>query len=411
MGLTFTVLLIAAAGLLCLGVVIGIALSRRERRAATSAADLAGLAGTDTAVPVLAALRSTVVVLDDDDEVLRASASAYTFNIVRDDAVVEPTVVAMVSRVRASGRAQDAAVTVARGRVPGAGQFHLQVRVAGIGRGRVLILIEDHTAARRVEAMRRDFVANVSHELKTPVGAIQLLAETVEAGADDPDFVRDYSGRMRKEARRLGVLVQEIIELTRLQEGDALAEPEVVDIDDVVAEAVDRVRVEADGSQIDLVTGGTQGLRVRGDSALITTAVRNLLDNAIRYSEPRTRVSVGVSLDPEHSDIVRIAVVDQGIGIPKEEQERVFERFYRVDKARSRATGGTGLGLSIVKHVAADHGGTVELWSAPGRGSTFTLVLPRLPEGESGHHEPAAGGSGEAGAADDAADQLPRSAS
>ena len=411
MGLTFTVLLIAAAGLLCLGVVIGIALSRRERRAATSAADLAGLAGTDTAVPVLAALRSTVVVLDDDDEVLRASASAYTFNIVRDDAVVEPTVVAMVSRVRASGRAQDAAVTVARGRVPGAGQFHLQVRVAGIGQGRVLILIEDHTAARRVEAMRRDFVANVSHELKTPVGAIQLLAETVEAGADDPAFVRDYSGRMRKEARRLGVLVQEIIELTRLQEGDALAEPEVVDIDDVVAEAVDRVRVEADGSQIDLVTGGTQGLRVRGDSALITTAVRNLLDNAIRYSEPRTRVSVGVSLDPEHSDIVRIAVVDQGIGIPKEEQERVFERFYRVDKARSRATGGTGLGLSIVKHVAADHGGTVELWSAPGRGSTFTLVLPRLPEGESGHHEPAAGGSGEAGAADDAADQLPRSAS
>ena len=410
MGLTFTVLLIAAAGLLCLGVVIGIALSRRERRAATSAADLAGLAGTDTAVPVLAALRSTVVVLDDDDEVLRASASAYTFNIVRDDAVVEPTVVAMVSRVRASGRAQDAAVTVARGRVPGAGQFHLQVRVAGIGRGRVLILIEDHTAARRVEAMRRDFVANVSHELKTPVGAIQLLAETVEAGADDPDFVRDYSGRMRKEARRLGVLVQEIIELTRLQEGDALAEPEVVEIDDVVAEAVDRVRVEADGSQIDLVTGGTQGLRVRGDSALITTAVRNLLDNAIRYSEPRTRVSVGVSLDPEHSDIVRIAVVDQGIGIPKEEQERVFERFYRVDKARSRDTGGTGLGLSIVKHVAADHGGTVELWSAPGRGSTFTLVLPRLPEGESGHHEPAAGGSGEAGAADDAADQLPRSA-
>ena len=326
MGLTVTVLLLAAAALTCLGVAIGVALSRRERRSATSAADLAGLAGTDTAVPVLAALRSTVVVLDDDDEVLRASASAYTFNIVRDDAVIEPTVVAMVGRVRASGQAQDAAVTVARGRVAGAGQFHLQVRVAGIGQGRVLILIEDHPAARRVEAMRRDFVANVSHELKTPVGAIQLLAETVEAGADDPDFVRDYSGRMRKEARRLGVLVQEIIELTRLQEGDALAEPEVVDVDDVVAEAVDRVRVEANGRQITLVAGGTKGLRVRGDAALIPTAVRNLLDNAIRYSEPRTRVSVGVSLDAEDPDIVRIAVVDQGIGIPKEEQERVFER-------------------------------------------------------------------------------------
>ena len=402
MGPIVTVLLVAAAAALVgLGVVIGVVLSRRERRAATSAADLAGLAGTDTTVPVLAALRSTVVVLDDDDEVLRASAAAYTFNIVRDDAVVEPTVAAMVNRVRASGQAQDAAVTVSRGRVPGAGQFHLQVRVAGIGQGRVLILIEDHTAARRVEAMRRDFVANVSHELKTPVGAIQLLAETVEAGADDPDFVRDYSGRMRKEARRLGVLVQEIIELTRLQEGDALAEPEVVDIDDVVAEAVDRVRVEADGRQIALVAGGTKGLRVRGDAALITTAVRNLLDNAIRYSEPRTRVSVGVSLDAEDPDIVRIAVVDQGIGIPKEEQERVFERFYRVDKARSRATGGTGLGLSIVKHVAADHGGTVELWSAPGRGSTFTLVLPRLGEGEPVEGESVGSGTVGIGSAQD----------
>ena len=405
MGPIVTVLLVAAAALVGLGVVIGVVLSRRERRAATSAADLAGLAGTDTTVPVLAALRSTVVVLDDDDEVLRASAAAYTFNIVRDDAVVEPTVAAMVNRVRASGQAQDAAVTVSRGRVPGAGQFHLQVRVAGIGQGRVLILIEDHTAARRVEAMRRDFVANVSHELKTPVGAIQLLAETVEAGADDPDFVRDYSGRMRKEARRLGVLVQEIIELTRLQEGDALAEPEVVDIDDVVAEAVDRVRVEADGRQITLVAGGTRGLQVRGDAALITTAVRNLLDNAIRYSEPRTQVSVGVSLDAEDPDIVRIAVVDQGIGISKEEQERVFERFYRVDKARSRATGGTGLGLSIVKHVAADHGGTVELWSAVGRGSTFTLVLPRLPEGEPVEDEPAGGGDAADGAGDDTADE------
>ena len=365
----------------------------------------------DGLVPVLAALRSTVVVLDDDDEVLRASATAYTYNIVRDDEVCEPRVAEMVARVRAGGDPEDVELAVARGRVAGAGQFHLHVRVAAIGRGRVLVLIEDRTAAKRLEDMRRDFVANVSHELKTPVGAIQLLAETVEAGADDPDFVRDYSGRMRKEARRLGVLVQEIIELTRLQEGDALAEPEVVDIDDVVAEAVDRVRVEADGRQITLVAGGTRGLQVRGDAALITTAVRNLLDNAIRYSEPRTRVSVGVSLDAEDPDIVRIAVVDQGIGISEEEQERVFERFYRVDKARSRATGGTGLGLSIVKHVAADHGGTVELWSAVGRGSTFTLVLPRLPEGEPVEDEPAGGGDGSAGgdaadgAGDDTADE------
>ena len=385
----------------------------------------------DGLVPVLAALRSTVVVLDDDDEVLRASATAYTYNIVRDDEVCEPRVAEMVARVRAGGDPEDVELAVARGRVAGAGQFHLHVRVAAIGRGRVLVLIEDRTAAKRLEDMRRDFVANVSHELKTPVGAIALLAETVEGAVDDPGLVRNYIGRIRKESARLGVLVEEIIELSRLQEGDALVEPDDVDLDAVVAEAIDRVRTEAESKEVALVSGGTPGLHVRGDAALITTAVRNLLDNAIRYSDPRTRVSVGISIDRTGAgdadgaggasgagddaggaggadgaggaggsgsasgaegaegaegaaaagsadELVRIAVVDQGIGIAKEAQERVFERFYRVDKARSRATGGTGLGLSIVKHVAADHGGTVELWSTPGRGSTFTLVLPRL---------------------------------
>ena len=383
-------------------------------------------------VPVLAALRSTVVVLDDDDEVLRASSAAYTFNIVRDDEVCEPRVAEMVARVRAGGDPEDAELTVARGRVDGAGHFYLYVRVAAIGRGRILVLIDDRTAAKRLEDMRRDFVANVSHELKTPVGAIALLAETVEGAVDDPDLVRNYIGRIRKESARLGVLVQEIIELSRLQEGDALVEPDDVDLDAVVAEAIDRVRTEAESKEVTLVAGGTPGLHVRGDAALVTTAVRNLLDNAIRYSGPRTRVSVGLSVDEaggsgvagatdgadsaDRADgadsadstdgadlggsqaaaaesagdqLVRIAVVDQGIGIAKEAQERVFERFYRVDKARSRATGGTGLGLSIVKHVAADHGGTVELWSTPGRGSTFTLVLPRLIPDQPDESDPA----------------------
>ena len=400
-------------------------------------------------VPVLAALRSTVVVLDDDDEVLRASSAAYTFNIVRDDEVCEPRVAEMVARVRAGGDPEDAELTVARGRVDGAGHFYLYVRVAAIGRGRILVLIDDRTAAKRLEDMRRDFVANVSHELKTPVGAIALLAETVEGAVDDPGLVRNYIGRIRKESARLGVLVEEILELSRLQEGDARVEPADVDLDAVVAEAIDRVRTEAESKEVTLVAGGTPGLHVRGDAALVTTAVRNLLDNAIRYSGPRTRVSVGLSVDeaggsgvagatdgadsadradgadsadstdgadlggsqaaaaePAGDQLVRIAVVDQGIGIAKEAQERVFERFYRVDKARSRATGGTGLGLSIVKHVAADHGGTVELWSTPGRGSTFTLVLPRLipdqPDQASAGPEPeaaAAVASGAAGAA------------
>ena len=366
MGTTWLLIVVALVGV-AVGTAAGVAFGLSERDRRRLQAPTPELTAEDPIVPVLAALRSAVVVLDSDDEILRASAAAYTYNVVGQDAVSEPRVAQMVARVRAT-----------RGRVAGSGQFFLHVRVAGIGRGRVLVLIDDRTAVKRVEDMRRDFVVNISHELKTPVGAIALLAETIEDNADDAEVVRNFAGRMSKESRRLGVLVQEIIELSRLQEGDALASPEDVDLDAVVAESVDRVRVAAEAREITLVSGGTKGLMVRGDAALIATAVRNLLDNAIRYSDPRTRVSVGVSVDPSDSDLVRIAVVDQGIGISKEDQERVFERFFRVDKARSRVTGGTGLGLSIVKHVAADHGGTVELWSTPGRGSTFTLVLPRL---------------------------------
>lgn len=377
MGTTWLLIVVALVGV-AVGTAAGVAFGLSERDRRRLQAPTPELTAEDPIVPVLAALRSAVVVLDSDDEILRASAAAYTYNVVGQDAVSEPRVAQMVVRVRATGVAEDADLAVARGRVAGSGQFFLHVRVAGIGRGRVLVLIDDRTAVKRVEDMRRDFVVNISHELKTPVGAIALLAETIEDNADDAEVVRNFAGRMSKESRRLGVLVQEIIELSRLQEGDALASPEDVDLDTVVAESVDRVRVAAEAREITLVSGGTKGLMVRGDAALIATAVRNLLDNAIRYSDPRTRVSVGVSVDPSDSDLVRIAVVDQGIGISKEDQERVFERFFRVDKARSRVTGGTGLGLSIVKHVAADHGGTVELWSTPGRGSTFTLVLPRL---------------------------------
>ncbi len=387
---TIALLILAALVGLAVGAAAGSALARARREDRRAAA----LTGDESIVPVLAVLRSTVIVLDEDDDVLRASASAYTFNLVRDDAVSEPQVRAMVARVRATGAPEDAELAVARGHVAGAGQFFLHVRVAGIGRGHVLVLVEDRTAHKRLEDTRRDFIANISHELKTPVGALALLAETVESNAEDPEIVRDFAGRMRKEATRLDVLVQEIIELSRLQEGDALASPQDVEVDAVVAEALDQVRVEAQAGGITLVAGGTRGLRVRGDAALITTAVRNLLDNAIRYSEARTRVSVGVGVDPSDENLVRIAVVDQGIGIARENQERVFERFYRVDRARSRATGGTGLGLSIVKHVAADHGGTVELWSALGRGSTFTLVLPRLRP-----QDPGAGTRGEEPAA------------
>lgn len=367
-------------GVALLGVLVGAVgvlafrLSEREQRGPGRSDD-----GTvdDDVVSVLSVLPQSVIVLEPDDEVLRASPAAYSFGLVRNDALVPAELRALVEGLRRDGQIRDTELTLPRSTVEGAGTLRMQVRVAPLKAGRVLVLVEDRTAARRVEEMRRDFVANVSHELKTPVGAISLLAETVADSADDPGTVRHFAGQMGKESRRLAALVQEIIELSRLQEPDALVEPELVHVDDVVAEAVDRVRVAARDRRVSVVVGGTGGLKVYGDASLLTTAVRNLLDNAIRYSPAQSRVSVGVS---RHDALVRIAVVDQGTGIPVDQRERVFERFYRLDEARSRETGGSGLGLSIVKHIASDHGGRVELWSAEGRGSTFTLVLPEAIE-------------------------------
>lgn len=330
----------------------------------------------DGLVRALAVLRSSAIVLDDADRVVRASAPAHALGLVRDGRLAHAAIRDMVADVRRDGVIRDAELDLPRGPV-GSGTLLLEVRVAQVTPHLLLVLAEDLTQARRLEAMRRDFVVNISHELKTPVGALSLLAETVQDAADDPAAVRRFAARMQSEAQRLALLVQEIIELSRLQVTDALKDLQVVDVDDVLAEAADRARTTASGKKIVIDVGGQTGARVFGDRNLLVTAVRNLLDNAVAYSPDATRVGVGVSTTDE---LVQIAVVDQGIGIPPTEQDRIFERFYRVDPARSRNTGGTGLGLSIVKHVAADHGGDVTVWSQPGRGSTFTLRLPRAEE-------------------------------
>lgn len=322
---------------------------------------------------LLRALRSSVIVLDASGTVLQASPSAYSYGLVRSGKIVPPAVGELVERARSTQHPVERELSMPRGPLSGDGEMILQLRVAPLGAGRLLVVADDHTAARRLDQVRRDFVANVSHELKTPVGALALLAETVSDAADDPEAVRRFSAQMTRESRRLTALVQEIIDLSRLQEPDVLVDSALLAVDDVIAEAVDRVRVEAESRRITLTVGGEPHLYVHGDADLLTTAVRNLLDNALRHSDPLSRVSVGVSRD---GDQVRIAVVDQGEGMDAEQQQRVFERFYRADPARARRTGGSGLGLSIVKHVAADHGGATEVWSKPGAGSTFTLVLP-----------------------------------
>jgi two-component system, OmpR family, sensor histidine kinase SenX3 len=327
---------------------------------------------------VLSVLSSSAVVLDSDDRVLQASVAARAYGLVRGDELVVQELLALARQVRRDGEIREGDLEVstkgANGRTTS-----LAVRAAALGPavgggGLVLLLFEDQTESRRVEEVRRDFVANTSHELKTPVGALALLAETVEDAADDPEAVRRFAGRMRQEAARLTNLVQDMITLSRIQAAEPVPDPVPVKLDDVVAEALDRCRMRASARGIELVATGGHGLSVLGDEDLLITALRNLLENAVAYSPDKTRVEVSVRLAP--GDAVEISVADQGIGIPERDLERIFERFYRVDPARSRATGGTGLGLAIVKHVTAAHGGKVTVVSTEGAGSTFTLRLP-----------------------------------
>ncbi|MDF5819976.1 ATP-binding protein [Corynebacterium felinum] len=237
-----------------------------------------------------------------------------------------------------------------------------------------IIYTTDESENVRMESARRDFVANVSHELKTPVGGMGLLAEALASASDDPEQVEYFAHRLYKEAHRLGEMISELISLSKLQGAEALPEMEPVFVDEIIEEALARNVLAAEGADIRFQRCSPCGLQVLADRSLLVTAVSNLVSNAINYSPNGSKVAVSAKLHAR--DIVLIEVEDHGIGIAPEHQQRVFERFFRVDKARSRSTGGTGLGLAIVKHVAANHGGRIRLWSRPGSGSIFSLELP-----------------------------------
>jgi two-component system sensor histidine kinase SenX3 len=323
---------------------------------------------------VLSVLRSSALVVDENDAVLKASAPAHALGLVRGDELAVDDLADLVRQVRRDGQIRDIELNLSRGRPTQ--PIHVTARVAPLSSRLVLVLAEDRTRERRVEAIRRDFVANVSHELKTPVGAIALLAEAVAEASDDPEAVKRFAGRMQKESERLGRLVQQIIELSRLQGDEPLETPTPVDVDQVVERAIDATSIDAGAKHIQVVHDGVRGLEALGSTEQVAVAVGNLVANAVAYSPDGSTVVVAA----RPADLmVEITVTDQGIGIPAAEIDRIFERFYRVDPARHRSTGGTGLGLSIVKHVAASHGGEVRVWSSPGQGSSFTLTLPRRP--------------------------------
>ena len=365
------------AGALVVGLVAGAGIARARHRSA--AAPPAGPTISVLLQRLVQSSHSGVVILNQFGDVVQHNPRAEELGVVRNRRVDDHT-------KRAAELAKETGEPVEielrpQERAFGRGPEAVRGEIRPLGDGFLAVEAADESEAVRLEATRRDFVANVSHELKTPVGAMALLAEAVLDAADDPEAVRRFTGKILREANRLGTLVTELIALSRLQGAERLPELNAVDIDAVVRDALGRAQLSAENTGIDIATDADSSLLVEGDRTLLVTALANLLENAVAYSQPGSPVSISRRRVGEY---VEISVTDRGIGIPEDEQQRVFERFYRLDKARSRATGGTGLGLAIVKHVAANHGGEVKLWSRPGTGSTFTLRIPAHPNSTNG---------------------------
>ncbi|HEU5265322.1 MAG TPA: ATP-binding protein [Jatrophihabitans sp.] len=368
---------------------------RTGRPAATAAtADRPQRTRQPLASLVVEALDHAVAVVDRDEFVVLVNPAARAMGILDADTLAFPGLVNIARRAIDTGERVSGSVDLPMGRL---GREPIALAVTGVplpepdGRiGGVCLLLSDVSEQRRLEAVRRDFVANVSHELKTPVGALTLLAEAIQDAADEPAVVARFAGRIQHEGLRLARLVNELMELSRVQGAEPMPGAGEVDVRKVVAEAVERNRLAAEQASITVTESVPAGLTVRGNEAQLATAIANLVENAIAYSGSGTRVAVAAraATDDDARPIVDIAVTDQGIGVAEADRDRIFERFYRVDPARSRATGGTGLGLAIVKNIVTNHLGSVSVWSANGSGSTFTIRLPRVHSEESSSEPP-----------------------
>ena len=322
---------------------------------------------------LLHAIDAESIVVAPGEAVNYYSDGISTLNLIKDEKIQNSDRVNLVRAVRRSGFLQEATLELPRGPI-GAGTHDLLVRVTPLGdEGLIAVLIFDDAEIRRLDSIRRDFVANISHELKTPIGALSILSEAVLEASNDPDAIVKFASRMQTETKRLSDLVQEIINLSRLQDDDPLKNGKNFEISEVIAEAIEQSRLSAEVRKITLYFESTVTAQINGDRNQVAMAIHNLIENAINYSPDSTRVAIDLKIKDQ---IAEISISDQGIGIPEKDLERIFERFYRVDPARSRLTGGTGLGLSIVKHIALNHGGDVSVWSVEGAGSTFTLRFP-----------------------------------
>jgi two-component system sensor histidine kinase SenX3 len=328
---------------------------------------------TPALVAVLNSLNRESIILDISGNILFETSKISLLNLIDDGKILSEELLALVRVVRRTGKSQEGIIEVARGPI-GEGKRELQITTTLISEdGIILILVDDEGEKQRVDAVRRDFITNISHELKTPIQALTLNSDALLEVKNDPEKVTLFANKIKTQANRLKDLVKEIINLSKLQDSDPLDMAHEIEISDIVNEAVDQCEAMAEARNVWVEIEDVRNAVVIGNREQLVMAVHNLVENAINYSPEKTRVIVSSKID---SQIVEIVVKDQGIGIADENLDRIFERFYRVDPARSRATGGTGLGLSIVKHVVKNHGGDVKVWSAPGVGSTFAIRLP-----------------------------------
>ena len=328
-------------------------------------------------IDLLEVVDAEYLLLAPGEIVLRASDASTTLGLVRDGKLISNEILNIVRACRRSQISQEDTIELPRGPI-GEGTHNLLVRVAPVGnQGIIAVLIFDDSEFRRLDAVRRDFVANISHELKTPIGALSILSEAVLEASDDPVAIARFATRMQAEAKRLSDLVQEIINLSRIQDIDPLKNANPIVLSDLILQAMDESRLTAESREIKIEFLKNTDVTILGDESQLEMAISNLIENAINYSPNKTTVVVSLN---RVDGLAEIKVKDQGIGISDENIERIFERFYRVDPARSRATGGTGLGLSIVKHIITNHGGDITVWSAQGEGSTFTMRLPEYIE-------------------------------
>lgn len=352
-----------------LGALLGYGYFSRSREEITSA--------NETSVQqsdldkLLQVLPGVVIKLDRNYQAIFASELAQNLGLVVETRIKVPQLAEAIRNSRLDQHSQNLQITISQNL--GKTQTTLEVSIIPLNESETLVFGQDLSLLRRVEAVRRDFVANISHELKTPVGALSLLAEAISSAEDDVESIKKFAGKITIETERLANVIRDIIDLSQVQADEPLAKARNVIVDKMILEAVDSVKIAAESKKITISHVKSEGINVMGVEKQIVAAIRNLLTNAIAYSPEKSQITIGTT---RKQGVVEITVTDQGIGIPIADQSRVFERFFRVDQARSRDTGGSGLGLSIVKHVCENHGGEVSLWSVPGEGSTFTMRFP-----------------------------------